>query len=529
LHRQYLYGLRAINQVFSILFVLVLTSICHAQVYEPVRIELSAHIESPTYHLENLGEEGAMVFYESNEIDENLKRRWYFSMLDSTLTEQWVQIVPVSDGMSVHTSTAINGSVVILFTNEGSRTKSQSTNYEILTYKNKLKKFNLLGGTVPEKAEISGFCANESTAFMSVNLPKSAPDLLVFNLEKGGLHPLVHNLEGDISVKQTGMISNGMFFTSTLEQIIEKKKLTYHFIITDRLGNKVRQIIWNDLQNRRLHAFAFDYDPISDGFIINGSYGFDKPKKDSRRQEVEEEEEADGLFYLKFPANGTQIDNFVPFSDFKDISSALASEELMLFRQQQARSESENVKPDVGFRLFHPVIVSFEGLNLFTAEAFRPKYRLETRVEYDIYGRPIPYTYSVFEGYHFYTSILAAFDSSGRLSWSGNFKIPETVSLFLQAHTLVHPDSTGLLVCLTKNGLIHSSVYDKNGIETGGLEQTKLVSDFANDRLLEEAFTSISYWYDDFFLASGTQKIANNKLRDNNPRIIYYINKIGFR
>ena len=521
--------MRAINQVFSIFFILVLTSICQAQVYEPVRIELSAHIESPTYHLENLGADGALVFYESNEIDENLKRRWYFSMLDSTLTEQWVQIVPVSDGMSVHTSTVINGSVVILFTNEGSRSKSQSTNYEILTYKNKLKKFNLLGGTVPEKAEISGFCANESTAFMSVNLPKSPPDLLIFNLEKGGLHPIAHNLEGEITVKQTAIIRQGMYFTSTLEQITEKKKLTYHFIITDRLGNKIRQFEWNDLQNRRLHAIAFDYDPKSDGFIVNGSYGFDKPKKDLRREEIEDEEEAEGLFYLKFPANGIQIDNFVPFSDFKDISSALVSEELMLFRQQQARSESENVKPDIGFRLFHPVIVQFEGLNIFTAEAFRPKYRLETRVEYDIYGRPIPYTYSVFEGYHFYTSILAAFDSSGKLAWSGNFKIPETVSLFLQPHTLVHPDSTALLVCLTKNGLIYSSVYDKTGTEIGGLEQTKLVSDFANDRLLEEAFTSISYWYDDFYLASGTQKIANNKLRDNNPRTIYYLNKIGFR
>lgn len=522
-------GLRAINQVFSVFFVLILTSICQAQVFEPIRIELSAHLDAPTYHLENLGEDGAMVFYESNEIDENLKRRWYFSMLDTTLTEQWVQIVPVSDGMSVHTSTAANGSVVILFTNESNRNKSQGTNYEILTYKNKLKKFNLLGGTVPEKAEISGFCANESTAFMTINLQKSAPDLLIFNLEKGGLHPLEHNLEGDISVKQTGIIRQGMFFTSALEQITEKKKITYHFIITDRLGNQLRHIIWNDLQNRRLHAIAFDYDSLTDGFIINGSYGFDKAKKESRRQEIEEEEEAEGLFYLKFPANGSSIDNFVPFSEFKNISTALTSEELMLFRQQQARSETENLKPDIGFRLFHPVIISFEGLNLYTAEAFRPKYRLETRVEYDIYGRPIPYTYSIFEGYHFYTTILAAFDSTGKLAWSENFKIPETVSLFLQAHTLAHPDSAGLLVCLTKNGLIHSSVYDKYGIETGGLEQSKLVSDFANDRLLEEAFTNISYWYDDVFLASGTQKIANNKLKDNNPRIVYYINKIAYR
>jgi hypothetical protein len=67
-----------------------------------------------------------------------------------------------------------------------------------------------------------------------------------------------------------------------------------------------------------------------------------------------------------------------------------------------------------------------------------------------------------------------------------------------------------------------------DGIEIGCTEQSKIASDFANDRLMEENFSSVIHWYANYYLGTGYQKIANNKLRDNNPRTVFYLNKLGF-
>ncbi len=512
-----------------ILLSALLCQTTHSQVFEPIRIELDGRIDAEVYHLEPLGTLGALLFYESNEIDENLKRRWYFSMLDTTLTEKWVKIVPVSDGMSCLKSTASNDRVVMFFSNADRRQRSQAIQYEILTYYIATDKFNLIGGEIPEKAEIAGFSTLGSSALLTLNLPKEKADLLRFDLTKGTLQSFDDWPEGETKIFPPESLINGPLYITTMEEKPDKKQTKYHFLVFGSNGILHSRWQYTDVLQRSLFSFAYAFDDETQSVIVAGCYGTDKPKRDNRRQRIDIEEESEGLFYLSFSQSGLQRSHFVPFNEFKNIYSALATEDLMYYRQKQARTEVEASKPDIGFNLFNAKLRSFGKDKVFTAEAFRPKYRLETRMEYDIYGRPVPMTYSVFEGYNFYTSIFAAFDDQGGLHWSGNMEIPETVSFSLKPNVFYFTDSTDMTVCLVKNGLIQSTVVDQYGQESGGLEQVKIVSDFSNDKLIDEAFPSILYWYDDFFLVCGVQTIANNMLRDNNPRTVFFINKIQYK
>ena len=43
-------------------------------------------------------------------------------------------------------------------------------------------------------------------------------------------------------------------------------------------------------------------------------------------------------------------------------------------------------------------------------EAFYPEFRTVSDISYDYWGRPVTQTYTVFDGYRFFNSILAAFN-----------------------------------------------------------------------------------------------------------------------
>jgi hypothetical protein len=485
-------------------------------------------MDVPTYHTESLGKEGLLLFYESNEINEIQKRNWFFSLLDTSLTEKWVQIVPLTDGMSFHTSERNANGVVLLFT-ANSKSKSQSVNYEVITYNNKLEQFNLIGGIIPDKATITGFAALDRSALMAINLPKSKSDFLFFDLQNGSVVSIQNSIGGDVLVNDLASIKSGSIFVAAISQEVDKGPMNNYFVVFDHRGTIIRTFLHEDLQHRSLHSFAFEREQTSGDIIVIGSFSYDVNKKDKPKQKEEDEDEAAGLFYLRFSEHQAEQANFIDFKDFKNIYKALAAEDLMQIRQKQSRSNNEKADtPAIAFRLFNPNLITIEDKLVYSAEAYRPQYRLESRTEYDFYGRPIPYTYSVFEGYNFFTTILGVFNQQGELSWSYNFEIPEIISFQLQAHTLIQPDSSDLVFCVLKDGLLNSSVIGMDGNEIGSMEQTKVASDFANDRLLEEDFTSVIHWYENNYIGMGYQKIANNKLVDNNPRTVFYLNKLSF-
>jgi len=166
--------------IFNILltcFLFFTVSVIKSQAYEPIRVELSANIDFPSYHIESLGKKGLLLFYESQEVSDNQKRKWYFSLLDTTLTEKWVQIVPLTDGMMFQSSGKNEDRVAMLFTYNG-KTKDHPIDYEVITFSYPQQQFNLIGGSLPEKASIAGFTSNGNSALMAINLPKSKSDFL---------------------------------------------------------------------------------------------------------------------------------------------------------------------------------------------------------------------------------------------------------------------------------------------------------------------------------------------------------------
>ncbi len=130
-----------------------------------------------------------MLFYEHSEQDENNKRKWYFSKLDTNLTEQWVKLVSLSEGMRIHKILSTQERLIVLFLNNTVK-KQEPIPYEIVSFHLKNEKFSLMGGDFPAQAEISKLAAVDDKLMVGVNLADNLADLLFFNLSKGSLTPI---------------------------------------------------------------------------------------------------------------------------------------------------------------------------------------------------------------------------------------------------------------------------------------------------------------------------------------------------
>ncbi|MDD4373608.1 MAG: hypothetical protein PHG67_06800 [Bacteroidales bacterium] len=512
---------------FNCLFFLILLYFSvQAQEYEPVRLELPARIDSKSYGYELLGVEGLMLFYESRELDENNRRNWYFSKLDTNLTEKWVKLVALSEGMRIHKILSTEERLVVLFLNNTGK-KQDPIPYEIISFHLKNEKFSLMGGVFPAQSEISKLAAYGDKLMIGVNLADNLADLLFFNLSDGSLTPIDILSEGQYLIQEIDVISDSRKFGVFLKRFGSKRFEADIFLIFDSNGQLINRFEIADEQHRFLASVGFY--GHGEEIVAIGTYEREKSKPTALKNAQETTaREAAGLFYLQLKPNGQSSIQYHPFAGLPNIDNALASEDLMRYRQQQSRGKASMEEADIAFQFYEPQLINQDSLLLFSAEAFRPRYRVESRIDYDFYGRPIPYTYTIFEGYQFFSTILVSFNTEGGVNWLNTFQIRDLKSYELERHVNVSANQGEVLAAFYNEGVLHSKLFDLEGGLIGEVARTNLDLRFSNDRLLEENFGRLDYWYSNYFVVTANQKINNSRLVSNNPRSVFFIQKIAF-
>lgn len=514
------------KQFGCILFLFLLISSIQAQEYEPVRLELPARIDSKSYGFELLGKEGLMLFYEHSELDENNKRKWYFSKLDTNLTEQWVKLVSLSEGMRIHKILSTQERLIVLFLNNTGK-KQEPIPYEIVSFHVKNEKFSLMGGDFPAQAEISKLAAVDDKLMVGVNLADNLADLLFFNLSKGSLTPIDQLSEGQYLISEIDLMPDSSKFGVFIKRFGNKRFEADIFLIFDVEGQLINRFEIADEQYRYLASVGFFSQ--TEEVVAIGTYEREKSKPTGLKDAQETTaREAAGLFYLQLKPNGQSNIQYHPFASLPNIDNALASEDLMRYRQQQSRGKVNIEETDIAFQFYEPQLIKQDSLLLFSAEAFRPRYRVESRIDYDFYGRPIPYTYTIFEGYQFFNTLLVSFNNEGGVNWLNTFQIRDLTSYELERHVIVSAHEPELLAAAYHEGVLHSKLFDSDGELIGEPARTNLDLRFSNDRLLEENFGRLDYWYSNYFVVTANQKISNSRLVRKNPRSVFIIQKIAF-
>ena len=143
------------NILFPIFFLcLVMTGL--AQNKTPVRLELNARLTEDSYQIIPCGEEGVVIFYEEDEVQDNGNKYWHFALFDTGLQESWMMTAELQRGMAFYEE-ALIGEMLYLFFADVEGRKANEADYQILKVSLSDGDTSIFNGNYQEKSEPSAF------------------------------------------------------------------------------------------------------------------------------------------------------------------------------------------------------------------------------------------------------------------------------------------------------------------------------------------------------------------------------------
>ena len=235
--------------------------------------------------------------------------------------------------------------------------------------------------------------------------------------------------------------------------------------------------------------------------------------------------EAVGVTWVKFANTGIQTKTWL-FKDLPEIDQALTASDRLRLKGEMLKIQQgkKKEKDEIAFQLYAPRLVKFGENYVFAVEAFQPIFHTETRMEYSFYGS-YPMSYTVFDGYNFFSEILLAIDGDGRLQWFNSVRFENELCDELYAHAFESVSHDEFLVVSPSQHVLRYEVLDVDGSVLLGQQNTSLDFLYSADSFDEEYNAEIDRWYGDRFLVHGCQVVQNPMLR-NTKRVVFYVQKV---
>ncbi len=491
-----------------------------------IRLEVS-NGASENFRVVPMGQNGLLVFYETNQMNAKGNRLWYYALFDVHMKQKWLRPIALSDKLSFVDQKQAGNIVYFVFKNSEKKKKG-SGYYDVLMYNIIKQTFKNIKGSLPQEAEVAGFAVQGSELGLGLNLEKDKADLLFINTESGDIK-VAHLLDIQ-QVAIDGVYRNSsagtiVVVTSNLDPKSTVKNIVYSFIPDASLVQKVdityfepmtglSDFVLAGADGNNLKFFGA-YHLITKGGFLSGNNGEHNPN-------------TAGIFYLSIE-NGKQKElRHYNFLDFKNIQGTFMQSEFHKTRGGNRKTSSEYSGTVSLLNITRPEIFRNDNGFVVAVNAYIAYYKTENHLEYDFYGNMYPTNYQVFAGYQFYDVILAGFTSDGLMIWDNDFPMENILSYKIENKALVYPDSAVITLAYITNGqIITQDISGSKKLDSR--DKVNIVSRYTRDRPVGNGNSKITHWYDHYFLVYGYQQLKNRALQDQPLRTVFYINKVALR
>ncbi len=499
-----------------------------AQKLLPVRLEVAGDIDVETYHVEPVGKNGVLVFYESTETTEKGKRVWYFALLDKILKQQWLKSVPLQNKLEFKASVQNTQKVYFLFKNREKVSKDYDV-YEIVVYDKTEQHFTSISGSIPYKSKIIGFEIIGNTACVGLEMNKQKADVAFIDLTSGEITPVHLDKEDEVLIEMVHADQPSERFYVIAKYFNPVTFFTDYLYVFGQNGKTITTLKVDYPDNLRIPR-NFKFAAITNNQInMVGTYDLLAGRKPSWTDLVGETDYdskalAAGFFYLDFKDGKQDRFAFYDFMKFDNTYYSVHGKEIRTSKSKNNIGKNINVF----YKISNPQITKLKESTVFSVELYKPYFKTESRMDYDFYGRPYPITYEVFDGYEYYDVIFSGFDKNGNMVWNNDFPINDLKTYSLKNHVIAVPDNNFITFAYVHNGKIISQTFN-GATDLGDREKTPLATAFKKDRIVQDENNRLKHWYDDYYLVYGYQKLKNRSLQDKSSRTVFYINKIVFK
>ncbi len=497
-----------------------------------------------------IGNKGVILLSQLNKQAFNLRK------FSTNLEQEWSSNATIDSNQDYVTHSYDGDDLYLLF----SRFKSNSyVIFRVNTEKGKVDKYQIIS---VDRIEISNFKALNASLFIA-GMVNSQPVILYTNLNEKKTRILPAIVKGQAEIQS-------MDLDTTYQQInvtysVGKKAKDYQLILKsfDEDGNQVSQVLMKP--NDEYAMMNAKSAQINDSLqVVVGTYGHKNTIGSSKGPSSQ------GLYFQSFLDGELTNSSYTSFTKFSNFFNFLSPKQIE--RQAKKIKDKEEKGEDLrlDYRLLMHDIIRKGDHYIIVAEAFYPDYKYANfgpygggyfpgmttmsgfyspwsmmynpyRWGYGNYGLYSPFSsyYSPwgYRGYNYYGNqqqfdgwvythaVIAELDAQGNLLWDHCISLHDLKEpkLIQKLKTSVQDDQI-ILSYSKDNQIISKIIRDHGATET---ENTlDIETNLEGDRVKKSADSDLTYWYNTYFLAYGTQNIVN---QTEGKRQVFYLNKIQFK
>ncbi|TDB67053.1 hypothetical protein [Arundinibacter roseus] len=503
---------------------------------KPTRVELALPANSETYQAVPMGNKGVLLISQTSRSSYNVQR------FDTNLERVWSIDGTIEAGLDYVTSTYDGRSVFLLFS------RYRSSTYQIV-------KVNIGPGFVEtftintlDRFQITDFKTLGYSMFMAGTV-REEPILIHTNLSTLQTKVLPSAIKGSnaiqsIEIDTTHQLVNVSFAVKRGKQI----RIVAHSY--DESGQLFSQIMVEPeddytLLNGRLQVLN------ETTKLMIGTYGY-------RNMQSSTNTASQGLFITKIVDDEVVFTRYHSFTDFANFFT------FMNDRQQEKMERRIKKKKETGgdlklnYRLLVHDIIQKDNQFILVSEAFYPEYRTNNSNLMGVnsfYGNPFlfgspfigglynPWLWNplygsrggfnnqIFDGFVYTHAIVVGFDQEGQLIWDNSINFENVKSMELKEKVNVQLSEQGRTqLVYSHEGAIRTKIIKENSVVDVD-RKVDLPTGFQGDKVRKTSTDDVEYWYNNYYLAWGTQKIVNAATGDDQSRgrrNVFYLNKITF-
>lgn len=504
-----------------ILFLSAFYCIVVAQNVEVARFEMPLSTKSQQCSFVPLAEQGAIALAESASSVKGAKN-WDFIVLDTNLVEQNSFSTQFDAALQLHSSATSDEFAVVLFT---TTKRADSTHVSVVVYDREKGSFSSFSIVLPPNITLLPAAAVSHTLLLAYNINNGGSVISFYDVKAGKeLH--VSAKDSNYLIQDIEAHRNSNSFVVTMKEFVERHSVATGFLVFTSEGTLTKSFSYPNGNTTTIgrSRSRMCLDGSLEVFVTVERIGGGKVSAKNFADNFGNE--SVGIGWINFSNSATKSKIYL-FKDIPDIDKALTPGSRLRVKQRQVqRNDTVNNRVEIAFQFLKPSLLAHNDTSIMALEAFIPVYHTETRMEFGYYGS-IPTTYTVFDGYDFYSQILFAFNDEGLLLWHNYTNFDNPIDEALYRHTSEAICNGEVILISSDHNTLTYSVMDMGGRSLLDNESTTLPLMRQNDMLESEYNSNIRLWYDNKFIVFGRQILKNRMMRKAD-RFVFFLQKTQY-
>ncbi|MDW7690302.1 hypothetical protein R9C00_23935 [Flammeovirgaceae bacterium SG7u.111] len=492
--------------LYIVVFTLPLVGFSQVSYEERIEHKLKEGYED--HRIFPLGKNGFVARTKASSRLENL-REWKFDFYDTNLTQVKSKQIDIHHKYLAAETLVLGQHIHTLF-------KTKKGQFTVVSINISTMETFTVEGMVTKEAGINEMAVLGDFAYFKTRIKKH-PYLFSINWKTGQQKPIPVSVYGiqpkKISFDNFQLLksTNEIFLYASAE--VEPKRTETFIIRLNDKGEKIDMYSLTDgLEESVVGISAFNI--AKDQYIFTGTY-----TTNTRRA-------SEGVFFCSTIGDEIGHIEFYKFLDLDNFLSYLPEKKQEKIARKKERKKQQGKELTYNYQLVNHDIIRQEDGFVMLGEVYYPTY-----VSQAVYSASGNTRYvQQFDGYYYTHAVIAKFGLDGKLLWDQTFELrpsykPFTVKKFI---ALEEQNKQTLKLVFPNMNKIVSKVIGIDGTVLQEKESERIETVYEGD-YAKRGRTYIDFWYDNYFLTYGEQKIKN-KLDDKVPtaRKVFFVSKVKF-